>query len=83
MPAPDVFALQSAGYRDQVLPPTVSARLAVEAAHPMPWYRWVGDRGAVLGITRFGASAPYQTLFREYGFSPAAIAARARTLLAR
>jgi len=43
--------------------------VAIEAAHPMPWYRWVGDSGAVIGIETFGASAPYQTLYAEYGIT--------------
>lgn len=67
-PSLELFAAQSAEYRDFLLPPGV-AKVAVEAAHPMSWYRWVGDRGAVVGIERFGASAPYQTLYREYGIT--------------
>ncbi len=67
-PSLELFAAQSAEYRDFLLPPGV-AKVAVEAAHPMSWYRWVGDRGAVIGIEKFGASAPYQTLYNEYGIT--------------
>ena len=67
-PSLELFAQQSADYRDIVLPPAVR-RVAIEAAHPMSWYRWVGDKGAVVGIETFGASAPYQTLYKEYGIT--------------
>ncbi len=67
-PSLELFAAQSAEYRDFLLPAGV-AKVAVEAAHPMSWYRWVGDRGAVVGIEKFGASAPYQTLYTEYGIT--------------
>ncbi|PYP78007.1 MAG: transketolase [Gemmatimonadetes bacterium] len=65
VPSMELFARQPQEYRDAVLPPTVAARLAVEAAAPQPWYRWIGDHGAVLGIERFGASAPYQRIYQE------------------
>ncbi|KPK01894.1 MAG: hypothetical protein AMS20_12825, partial [Gemmatimonas sp. SG8_28] len=81
MPSMELFAAQPPSYRDQVLPPALPVRLAVEAAHPQPWYRWVGDRGEVVGIERFGASAPYQRLFREFGFTAEAVADRVRTML--
>jgi transketolase len=80
MPSMELFAAQPQRYRDEVLPPAVTARLAVEAAHPQPWYRWVGDRGAVLGIERFGASAPYERLFQEFGFTAEAVAQRVRAM---
>ncbi len=67
-PSLELFAQQSPEYRDAVMPPAVR-RVAIEAAHPMSWYRWVGEHGAVVGIETFGASAPYQTLYREYGIS--------------
>ena len=67
-PSLELFAAQSAEYRASVLPEGVK-RVAIEAAHPMPWYRWVGDSGAVIGIETFGASAPYQTLYAEYGIT--------------
>jgi transketolase len=83
MPSMEVFAGQPQAYRDSVLPPAAPLRLAVEAGQPMAWYRWVGDRGGVIGIERFGASAPYQRLFEEYGLTPERIVSRARELLAR
>jgi transketolase len=81
MPSIELFNAQPASYRDAVLPPEVRARLAIEAAHPMPWRHLVGDRGDVLGITEFGASAPHERLFAEYGFTIERAAARARALL--
>jgi transketolase len=82
MPCPEVFALQPPAYRKKVLPPELTARLAVEAAHPQSWYRWVGDAGDVLGLERFGASAPAKRLFAELGFTPEAVVERVRALLA-
>ncbi|HYK82998.1 MAG TPA: transketolase [Gemmatimonadales bacterium] len=81
MPSIELFARQPQEYRDAVLPPAVGARLAVEAASPAPWYRWVGDRGAVLGIERFGASAPYQRIYQEFGLTVDAVVRRAKQLL--
>jgi transketolase len=81
MPSIELFNAQPASYRDAVLPPEVRARLAIEAAHPMPWRHLVGDGGDVLGITEFGASAPHERLFAEYGFTIERAAARARALL--
>ena len=66
-----------AAYRDEVLPPGVR-RVAVEAAHPMSWYRWVGADGAIIGIETFGSSAPYQKLYEEYGMTAAAVVAAVR-----
>ncbi len=81
MPSLDLFARQNAAYREAVLPPAVPHRLAVEAGQTFGWHRWVGDRGGVVGLERFGASAPYERLFREFGFTPGHVAARARALL--
>ena len=83
VPCLELFAQQDERYRDEVLPPSVKARLAVEAAHPLSWYRLVGDGGDVLGIERFGASAPYERIFQEFGFTPEHVARRARALLQR
>jgi transketolase len=68
MASHELFAHQPASYRESVLPPGVP-RVAIEAAHPMSWYRWVGDNGVVLGIDRFGASAPYETIYEELGIT--------------
>jgi transketolase len=80
MPCLEFFAKQSHRYRDAVLPPGVP-RIAVEAAAPQPWYRWVGDRGTIIGIERFGASAPYQRLYQELGLSVDRIVDTARQIL--
>jgi transketolase len=69
MPSWALFAREPAEYQDEVLPPAVEARVAVEAASPMGWHRWVGSRGEVIGISHFGASAPAQEVFRQLGFS--------------
>lgn len=83
MPSLELFLAQPEVYRQQVLPPDVPYRLAVEAAHPQSWWRIVGDRGDVVGVDRFGASAPYEKIFVEYGLTPEHVASRARDLLAR
>src|SRR2546427_9644243 len=79
VPSLELFAAQPLEYRNAVLPPTVPTRLAVEAAAPQPWYRWVGDRGAVLGIERFGASAPYQRIYQELGLTVENVVRKARS----
>jgi transketolase len=68
MPCLEFFAEQSRSYRDSVLPPGVP-RLVVEAAVTQSWYRWAGDRGLIMGIERFGESAPYQRIYREFGLT--------------
>jgi transketolase len=81
MPCMELFEAQPQEYRDTVLPPDVTARLAVEPGATMSWWKWVGTRGDVLGIERFGASAPGARVLKELGFSTENIAARARALL--
>ncbi|CAN5384387.1 transketolase [soil metagenome] len=83
MPSWTIFSRQSREYREQVLSPSVRARVAVEVAGPMGWERWVGDGGAIVALHRFGASAPAERLFEEMGFSVESVAARARELLGR
>jgi transketolase len=80
-PCLDRFASQDAGYRDAVLPPACRARLAVEAASPLGWDRWVGDDGDILGMQTFGASAPQPDLYEHFGFTPENVAARATSML--
>jgi transketolase len=82
MPCLEYFAQQPTEYRDTVLPPAVPLRIAVEAAVPQPWYRWVGDRGAVIGLERFGASAPYKRLYQELGLTVERVVEKAHALLA-
>jgi transketolase len=68
MPSHELFARQDQAYRDSVLPRGVP-RVAIEAAHPMSWYRWVGDNGTVIGLERYGASAPYDRIYQELGLT--------------
>jgi len=82
MPSFDLFDALSAEQRATVLPPAVGARLAVEAASPQGWHRYVGDRGDVLAVSRFGASAPGDVVMREYDFTVDEVCRRARALLA-
>jgi transketolase len=83
MPSWELFGAQDRGYRDEVLPPDVPARVAVEAASPFGWERWVGDHGTVVGMERFGASAPAERLFEEFGFTAQNVAEVAREVLDR
>lgn len=68
-PSLEVFKAQDAAYRNDVLPASVTKRVAVEMAHPMSWYEFVGLQGEVVGIDRFGASAPGDIVVKEYGFT--------------
>jgi transketolase len=81
MPSWELFDLQLQSYRDRVLLPSVYARLAVEAGASQGWHRYVGDRGDVLGIDRFGASAPGDVVMREYGFTVENVCKRTLALL--
>lgn len=81
VPSWELFAGQPQVYRDDVLPPAVKARLAVEAGSPLGWRRWVGDSGDIVGIEKFGASAPYKELFRHYGLTVENVVERARALV--
>jgi transketolase len=83
MPCVDRFAAQDQAYRDSVLPPAVRARVAVEAASPLGWHRWVGDHGDVVAMEGFGASAPAGALYKHFGFTGENVATRARALLNR
>jgi len=76
----ELFAAQPDSYRESVLPPGVP-RVAIEAAHPMSWYRWVGDNGVVLGVERFGASAPYEKIYEELGITVDKLVAAAERLV--
>jgi transketolase len=81
MPCMELFEAQPQSYRDEVLPPAVTVRLAVEPGARMSWWRWVGPQGEVLGLDRFGASAPGTTVLEKLGFDAGGILARARALL--
>ena len=80
-PSWELFAAQDQAYRESVFPTTTKAKLAVEAGVSMGWERWVGERGVILGIDRFGASAPYEVVYREYGLTIGNIVTRSLQLL--
>ena len=82
MPCWDRFDRQPQGYRDEVLPPSVRARVAVEQASTLGWDRYVGDGGAVVGMRTFGASAPLKQLAVKFGFTPDQVAELARDRVA-
>ena len=81
MPSPDLFEQQPVEYRESVLPAQVKRRVSIEAGVSMGWHRWVGSEGIVIGVDRFGASAPWKTLYAQYGLTPEAVAEAARSLL--
>ncbi|HXH54407.1 MAG TPA: transketolase C-terminal domain-containing protein, partial [Gammaproteobacteria bacterium] len=81
MPSTDVFQLQEVAYRDAVLPPTVKKRVAIEAASTNYWYSWVGQEGAVVGIDRFGESAPGATVFEALGLTIDAVILKVKQIL--
>ncbi|WP_037607319.1 transketolase [Streptacidiphilus rugosus] len=82
MPSIEWFEEQTKEYRDSVLPPSVKARVAVEAGIALTWYRFVGEAGRIVSLEHFGASADAKVLFREFGFTPEAVTAAARESLA-
>jgi transketolase len=81
MPSWELFDAQPQNYRDQVLLPSIHARLAVEAGASQGWHRYAGDRGDVLGVDRFGASGPGEVVMREYGFTVENVSKRTLALL--
>jgi transketolase len=83
IPSWDIFEHQTREYRDNVLPPAVKARVAVEEASTFGWERYVGDSGVVIGMKTFGASAPLKELQRKFGFEPERVVAIAKQLLGR
>ena len=82
VPCLDWFEAQDRAYRDEVLPPSVRARVSVEAGLALPWYRWIGDAGRAVSIEHFGASAPGDALFKEYGIDAEHVAAAAKESIA-
>jgi len=81
MPSWDIFEHQAPAYRDSVLPPAVTARVAIEQASAFGWERYVGRSGRVIGMQTFGASAPLKELQKEYGFTVDTVVAAARAQL--
>lgn len=80
MPSRELFEQQPESYRNEVLPPSIRRRIVIEAASPFGWDKYATDEGSILGINRFGTSAPGNTVLREYGFSAAAIVEAAKNL---
>ena len=80
-PSWELFEAQPKSYQDEVLPPHLTARLAVEAGIAQGWHRWVGCRGDILALNRFGASAPYKTVYEKLGLTVANVVQRAKQLL--
>lgn len=80
-PSWELFKAQSQNYKDSVLPPSISARIAVETGISMGWEQWVGSKGQIIVMDRFGASAPYKTLLKEFGFTPENVIQQAKGLL--
>jgi len=83
MPSWELFERQPQSYRDAVLPPSITARVAVEQDSPLGWTKYTGSTGAVVGMTTFGMSAPYSALQLEFGFTTARVAAVARAQAAQ
>lgn len=81
MPSWELFEQQPVAYRTAVLPPEVTARISIEAASTFGWERYVGGSGAMIGLNRFGASAPGEVVMRELGFTVENVLAHARPLL--
>ncbi|MBK7600590.1 MAG: transketolase [Acidobacteria bacterium] len=82
MPSWELFDRQSQAYRDEVLPPAVTSRVSIEAGLTFGWRNYVGDRGDMIGLDRFGASAPYQVLYENFGFTASNIVERVKKLIA-
>ncbi|HLX63892.1 MAG TPA: transketolase [Planctomycetota bacterium] len=81
MPSMEIFDKQPESYRAEILPSDVKARLAVEAAHPMPWYKYIGTDGGTQCMESYGASAPYEALYKKFGFTAENVAAKAKALV--
>jgi transketolase len=76
MPCWEFFSAQPIAYKESVIPKHVRLRVAVEAAVSFGWERWVGESGLIIGLDRFGASAPYEVLMKEFGFTPEMVVER-------
>ena len=83
MPSWELFEQQTADYRCAVLPPEVTARVAIEQASTFGWAQWVGIDGAVVGMKTFGASAPLKFLLQQFGFTVEGVVAAAKDQLAK
>jgi len=77
LPSWELFSAQSPAYRARVLPPSVKARVSIEAGVTYGWERWIGEQGIALGLDRFGASAPFQTVYQQLGLTAERVVAAA------
>ncbi len=83
MPCIEEFEKQSAAYKEKVMPASVKARVCVEAGSPYSWYKYAGDKGEIIGMSTFGASAPAATLFKKFGFTVENVVEKAKASLAK
>ena len=83
MPSWELFDAQPEGYRNTVLPPTIRARVSIEALSPLGWEHYVGLDGAAIGVNQFGASAPYKVVMENYGITAGRVADEATRVLER
>jgi transketolase len=83
MPCMDTFARADESYREQVLPSSCRARIAVEAASPLGWDRWIGEQGRFVGMGTFGESGPAKEVYEHFGITAARVAELGRELLGR
>lgn len=81
MPCTELFDAQDQAYKDSVIPPDVKKRVVVEAGTPFGWCKYAGDEGLIIGMNRFGASAPYKVLAEKFGFTPESVAAKVEEYL--
>lgn len=81
MPCWEAFRAQPQSYRDQVLPPAITARVSIEAGVTMGWREWLGDRGIAIGVDRYGASAPWEVIYEKLGLTPANVVAQVKKLV--
>ena len=80
MPCTELYDMQSDEYKESVLPAAVTKRVSIEAASTVGWDRYVGAQGKAIGVDKFGASAPAEVIYKEYGLTPEAMAAAAKAL---
>lgn len=83
MPSWEIFSAQDEAYRESVLPKAIRKRVTIEAAATLGWHRWAGDEGIVIGIDHYGASAPGEEIFKQFGFTPERVTSEALRLLGR
>ena len=80
-PSWDLFEQQDQAYRDEVFPPEITARISIEAGVSQGWERWTGSHQGIISVDRFGASAPYKTIYEKFGITAEAVYQKALTLL--